>query len=139
MPRPTRSSDSSISRACCLVSDKIYPLLFTAARKKQIPRCARNDNPKTFFPARQAARPRRRPLQLYGFGFCGSPLNGGCLRNQAELGGVLEIEFQASAVFRVERKVDVVAQVGFERALRQFQVLRGFVADFAEMRESEIA
>src|SRR5215472_8063976 len=66
-------------------------------------------------------------------------MNRARLRNQAELGGVLEIQFEAAAVFRVEREVDVCAQIRFERALRQLQVLRSFVADFAEVREAEIA
>src|SRR6266700_6048166 len=119
MPMPTRSSDSSISSACCLVSAKVLP--FSACLPDQV------------------GTGRRRPLQLHGFGFCGSPLNRTCLRNETELGSVLEIQLQASAVLRIERKVDIVSQVGFERALRQLQVLRRFVADFAEMRESEIA
>src|SRR5207302_10194828 len=106
MPMPMRSSDSSISRACCLVSAKIYSLL---------------------------------PLKLYSFGLRGGPVDCACLRDEAELGGVLEIKFEAAAIFRVERKVDVVAQIGFKRALGQFQILSRFIADFAEMRKAEIA
>src|SRR6266704_2141398 len=59
--------------------------------------------------------------------------------DEAELCRVIEIKFQTAAILRIQRKVDVVAQVGFERALRQFQILRRLVADFAEVRKPEIA
>src|SRR5579859_5214615 len=111
MPRPTRSSDSSISRACCLVSAKSRPL-----------------------PLKEGAavlRPTISNLQLNGFGFCGGPVNCVRLRNQPKFCRVLEIQLQAEAVFRVERKVDIVAQIRFEGSLRQLHILRCFVADFA--------
>src|SRR5947208_7198653 len=75
--------------------------------------------------------------QLHGFGLCGGPVNCTRLRDEAPPGGVLEIPLQAAAVFRIQRKVDVVAQIRLERALRQFQIVRRLVADCAQVRRSE--
>src|SRR5215467_1093654 len=144
MPRPTRSSDSSISSACCFVSAKIHSCKLIEpgeAGQASMPRyrmTGANISAQSNL-RKPAGRLKRRPLQLQGFRPCSGPVNRAGLRDQAQFCRVREIQFEAPAVFCIERKIDVVAQVRFERALRQLQVLRRLVADFAEMRESEIA
>jgi len=79
------------------------------------------------------------PLQLHGFRFRSGPLDGLGLRNQAEVCGVCEIQFQAVAIFRIQRKIDVVAQVRFEGALWQFQFARRVERNFGYPRQNEIS
>src|SRR5215470_5344470 len=131
MPRPIRSSDPSISSACCFVSAKGCPFFVSNGSSKTVEGSSSGKpSQDSFF---------NKLLQLHGLGFCGGPAEWFRFRDEAEFRGVLKIKFQPAAVFRIQRKVDVAAQVGFERSLGQFQILGRFIADFAEMREAEIA
>jgi hypothetical protein len=78
-------------------------------------------------------------LQLHGLRFCYGPFKRFRLREQAEFCGTREIQFQAAAIFLVKKKVDVVAQVRFERRLRQFEFAGRIKTDFGNSRQTEIA
>src|SRR6266478_2308157 len=83
--------------------------------------------------AQQAA-----PLQLHGFCFRSGPFERLGLRDQAEFCGMSEIQLQAAAIFFIERKIDVIAKIRFDRGLRQSQLARGVKADFWNARQTEI-
>src|ERR1700732_5051673 len=51
---------------------------------------------------------------------------------------MIEDRLQAAAIFRVEGEVNILPQIRFERALRQFQLARRVEADFRDARQAEI-
>src|SRR5229473_4184567 len=125
MPRPTRSSDSSISRACCFVSAKMFPYGVSASIvTKTFCELARMIS---LTGAQHAA-----PLQLRSLGFRRGPFERFRSGDQAVFCGIGEIQFQAAPIFRIEREINVVAQVRFERVGRQFHFLLRVEANFRD-------
>src|SRR5260370_40037825 len=114
MQTPSRSSDWNISRACCcvmpIVSNLRDHLAANDSRLHFTPQLCCGASALPFIPGRRSG--------------CGCKLDRPGARNQPKFSALAEIEFQAALIGFIERKINVIAQIGFEGARGKIQLQR---------------